>query len=272
MKYSRKVAEVVLEIVNKGLKDDDPPEVRLEKMCALLHSTRALFLTKDLHEIVGNKVIGGPFKGMLLTDRAVTDYRSPILLGCYEQELHAAFEKIIVDDYTHILNIGCSVGYYAVGLARRMPQVIVDAFDIDAGARSECAKMARENGVEDRVHIAGQFYGENFAGYADKKALVLMDIEGGEVELLDPVRFPALLKLDVLVELHDLFNPSISKMIIERFAQSHSIEIVRNRNFLPDLDVLLPNVGNIDPFDQMLLGWEGRDGETPWGIFRAKHQ
>ena len=58
-------------------------------------------------------------------------------------------KKLLPTDYARILNIGCSVGYYAVGLAVRMPHVIVEAFDIDAEARRKCLDMAQANGVEE---------------------------------------------------------------------------------------------------------------------------
>jgi hypothetical protein len=207
---------------------------------------------------------------MILTKEALLIYQAPMLLGCYEHELHPVFKSVIAGTHTHILNIGCSVGYYAVGLAVRMPNATIEAFDIDAEARRKCLDMARANGVEDRVSVSGQFYGDDFAKYKDKNTLVLMDIEGAEKDLLNPEKYPSLRKMDVIVELHDLMDPTISKTISDRFASSHTIEIIKNRTSLPDVSKLLPEDYYLDPYDHILMGWECRDGKTPWGVFRVK--
>ena len=44
-----------------------------------------------------------------------------------------------------------------------------------------------------------------------------MDCEGGEVDLLQPDLAPNLRYSDVLVELHDFLNPTISETILSRF-------------------------------------------------------
>ena len=270
MRYNSENAGTILRLVEGCLSESIPADVKIRKVWWTLLFSRARALSNGVRQISGDQVLGGVFKGMTLTNAALELYRAPYLLGCYEHELHQTVEKLIAGNYTRILNIGCSVGYYAVGLALRMPHVTVEAFDISADAQKNCADLARLNGVQDRIHISGLFDGEKFASYADGKTLVVMDIEGGEKDLLDPVRFPALQKMDVLVELHDLIDPTISPVISDRFAASHTAEFIRNRNVLPDASVFLPEGQYLDPFDHLLLGWEGRDGETPWGVFTAK--
>ena len=225
MHYTREAAQIVLDMVDECMKSNDPPELKVRKIWWDMMYMRAIALSNDLRALVGNKVQGGPFKDMLLTQDAITQYMSPFQLGTYEHELHPVFEKIIAGNYTHILNIGCSVGYYAVGLARRMPHKTIKAFDTDPEARRKCAEMAYLNGVQDRVLISGQFDGERFDNYADGKTLVLMDIESAETQLLDPVKYPALLKMDVVVELHDLMDHTISKTVCARFTASHKVEL-----------------------------------------------
>ncbi len=270
MRYNSENAATVLQLVEGGLKETGSAEDRLHQLWLTLLFSRARALLNGVRLACGDQVLGGVFKGMALTGDALELYRTPVLLGCYEHELHPVVEKLIAGNYTRILNIGCSVGYYAVGLALRMPQVTVEAFDISPEAQKKCAELARLNGVQERVHISGLFKGEDFASYVDGKTLVVMDIEGGEKDLLDPVRYPALRKMDVLVELHDLIDPAISQTVIDRFAPSHSMEFIRNRNLLPDASAFLPEGQYLDPFDHLLLGWECRDGETPWGVFVAK--
>ncbi|MGY8961129.1 MAG: hypothetical protein ACKVKG_16705, partial [Alphaproteobacteria bacterium] len=108
------------------------------------------------------------------------------LLGCYEQELHLTFNDALSRTPGVILNIGCAEGYYAVGVARLLPDARIYAYDINDLARERCAAIARLNGVDDRVTIGGLFSPEDFAAFEDQRVLVICDIEGGEYALLDP--------------------------------------------------------------------------------------
>jgi len=270
MQYSPENAKAVLGFVESCMREPTNVTTKIVKVWLTLMRTRQLVLTNSLRLQVGNKVCKGPFKDMLLTDEAINSYGTPALLGCYEHELHQTFENVIRDGYTRILNIGCSVGYYAVGLARRMPGSLVEAFDIDPVARERCTVLAQRNNVSDRVQISGGFFGEDFAKYDPQETLVLMDIEGAELNLLDPEKYPALKKMDIIVELHDVFAPGLSQEICNRFASSHFIERINNEDACPDIKGLFPDNCQLSSMDHFLFGWEGRQGSTPWGVFTAK--
>ena len=102
-----------------------------------------------------------------------------------------------------MLNIGCAEGYYAVGLARAMPRARSLAFDTNPKAQAACKQLAAKNGVSDRVTVGGLFSPSDFADYVDESTLVFCDIEGAELELLDPALAPALESLDLIVESHE---------------------------------------------------------------------
>src|SRR5438477_7503575 len=94
----------------------------------------------------------GPFQGMQYTaTQWVGGAVFPKLLGCYERELHEVIEACCKTPYTEIVDIGCAEGYYAVGLARRIPTAKVYAYDIQESAQRRCQEMARANGVDQRV-------------------------------------------------------------------------------------------------------------------------
>src|SRR2546425_613282 len=67
-------------------------------------------------------VLFGPFAGMRLV--AETAFL-PELLGIWEQELHPVIEGLIAADPDLVVNVGGANGYYAVGLARRIPRAAV---------------------------------------------------------------------------------------------------------------------------------------------------
>ena len=98
----------------------------------------------------------GPFAGMRYpAAESVGSALFPKLLGSYEQELHPWVERLCHNHYTEVVDVGCAEGYYAVGLALRLPGARVYAFDVSPHAMRRCADMARLNGVLDRVTIGG---------------------------------------------------------------------------------------------------------------------
>ncbi len=194
---------------------------------------------------------------MKLTPESMDALFGPVLTGSYEHELHDAFERAIAHPYTRILNIGCAFGYYSVGLALRMPQVEVFAFDTADKEQKRCRDMAVLNNTADRVHIGGEFKGEDFAAYADKKTLALVDIEGEELVLLDPARYPALAKIDMIVELHDTYNERVHIKNNYRSAfMTHDVEIIYNKPKLFDFTTVTVPV--IMPIPSTAWLWPGK--------------
>src|SRR5690606_7720999 len=78
------------------------------------------------------------------------------LLGSYEKELHPFLAQIIEIPFSQIINIGSDDGYYAIGLALKMPQAQVTAFDINKKARELTQLNARLNQVGN-LAVAGKF-------------------------------------------------------------------------------------------------------------------
>ena len=233
----------------------------------LLARYRAREIGGALYGKGGALVRSGPFQGMTLLNRTSEGNVAPKLLGCYEQELHDVIERCIETPYEYVVNVGCGDGYYAVGLARRMPNSEIKAYDLHKGRRALCRDAAKKNGVEERVSIGSECGAEELTALAGRRVLVVCDIEGGERELLDPERIPALKGFDILVELHENLDKALPENIIARFAETHQIERFqhqgRDTNAFEELE-------KISQFDQFLALWEGRQGPTPWSFMRAK--
>jgi hypothetical protein len=243
------------------------PKAALLNVLRLAAKHRAHLVQNTLLREHGTKVLSGPFAGMQFVSSVAEGCCVPKLLGCYEEELHPYVEAAISAGYERVLNIGVAEGYYAVGLARRMPSAQVFAHDIDPNAQRTCAAVARANGVAPRVHIGGLFRGEDFAAHAEHRTLLICDIEGAERELLDPQAYPALRKLDIIVELHDCVHAGLSTTIPARFAASHEITLVKQAGRGKPLPALFDQLSHLD---QLLAVWEWRSGPTPWAILRAR--
>jgi len=241
-------------------------------------------LCKHRSQVIGNtladagtRVRSGPFAGLEI----LPPYHDPLgaiqepagvsegcyvpkLLGCYEQDLHPVLAALPSHGYQAIVNIGCAEGYYAVGLAR-LCRLAVDAYDIDPAARRLCAELADRNRVT--VRLGAVFTPEDFARYAGRRTFVLCDIEGGERELCDPERAPALRELDLLVEVHDEFVSGIARELERRFAPSHEVEAIR---FGPRDPSAFTELAELDNLDQLLALWEWRLAGNHWLWLRAR--
>ena len=215
----------------------------------------------------GGTIQGGPFAGMEYVDHGSEGAHVPKMLGCYEHELHRYIEAAIATDYQTVVNIGCAEGYYALGLARRMPNARVHAFDIDPTGRKICAEVATRNGVAGRVTVAERFTPEMFADYAGQKAFVMMDIEGAELELLGGAPKSSLAGLDFIIECHDKPDAGISAKLARLIEETHLTATVGHGMRPVDLPPFLKEVGHLD---QLLAVWEWREFPTPWLVAASR--
>src|SRR5262249_676672 len=132
-------------------------------------------------------------------------------------------------DYHQIIDVGCAEGYYAVGLALRIPSAVIYAFDTDQGALTLCERMARLNGVESRL-ITRSFCSPHplpsipLTG----RGLIICDCEGYEKELFGPETPRRLEGCDLLIEIHDFVDINISSVLRNRFEPTHDIEVVQS--------------------------------------------
>jgi hypothetical protein len=244
-------------------------QAQLNNALRLLSKWRSVLIQNTLLQQNGTLVMQGPLQGLDFLPQSAEGCHIAKLLGCYEQPLQAFVEQAVQKQYATILNIGCAEGYYAVGMARRMPATQVLAHDLNPKAQEICTALAHKNGVSDRVKIGGLFKPEDFAAHAGQNVLLMCDIEGAEKELLDPVAAPALKHMDIIVESHECLVPGITQLIIDRFSQSHQITLVqddgqRQLSKPPQWFVKLSHL------DQLLATWEWRSGPTPWLVMQAK--
>jgi hypothetical protein len=184
-------------------------------------------LFRELKQKTEGIVQDGVFKSMKLPESFVWgdgDY-VPKLLGFYESELQDIIRASIEKNYDHVVNIGCAEGYYSVGFALLCKSAKVAAFDSSEEARRLCKQAAEENGVSERISISGRAEPEDLqrALSLANKSLVIMDCEGGELQLMDHTLIPALINADFIVECHNFICPNVAEIIIERFRQTHKI-------------------------------------------------
>jgi hypothetical protein len=251
----------------RRLLDGPPSAERLAAALRHLAKWRSAVIDNTLAAREGNQVLDGPFKGMEYPVRAAEGAWAARLLGTYEASLEPVIEAIISRPYATVIDIGCAEGYYAVGLARRMPGARVLARDVSEPAQALCRKLAVANGVADRVQVGGLWSHADFALCAEGPSVVICDIEGAEGELLDPIAAPHLASADILVEVHEGMRPGLLATLTGRFETTHRITRL-DRTLRPDR---LPGwTETLSDLDRLLFLWEWRASPTPWLWMEAK--
>lgn len=195
---------------------------------------RRRFVFGRLRALSRDCVLSGPFAGMKLAGYPA----APELLGTYERELFDVVRELTRQTFHTVVNIGARYGYYAVGLARLMCDSRVLAFEGEAEARSQLDGAVAANGVGDRVEVRGFCEMPDLAqalGVGDG-ILVVCDIDGGELSLLDPAQVPALARATILVECHGVDGSPTEAVMVFRFMPTHEIRrIATEERVLSDL-------------------------------------
>lgn len=200
--------------------------------------TRQARLERAIRARTRNGVIAGPFRGMPYVAASFGSVHLPKLLGTYEMEVAPFVERLVGIEPQKVCVAGAAEGYYAVGLARRCAGASVIAWESDADARTELLKLARLNRVDEKISIRGECIGSDLeAGLQGaQRRLVIMDVEGAELELVDLGKVPGLTGAHLIIETHDFIAPGTRDLLAERLLPTHVVERVdQARRKLTDL-------------------------------------
>ncbi len=245
-------------------------QAQLNEALRLLAKWRAHLLENTLLAQNGTVVPSGPFAGLDYAVKSTEGGRVPRLLGCYEATLHPIFEAIIAAEPSLIIDVGCAEGYYAVGLATRLPNATIWARDTSQTAQERCAELSEINGVAGRVKVGGLLTHADFDICRAQHTVVICDIEGAEAELMDPEKAKGLRRADILIEVHESDpKSSLLDKLETRFAETHHAE----RVFRHTDSASLPDwMQGLSDMDRLLALWEWRSLPTPWLWLTAKHR
>jgi hypothetical protein len=234
-----------------------------------------IFIDRAIAEVCPDLTVRhGFFRGLRYRHvKHLTGALFPKLLGTYEREVHPVLEQICRQNYTEIVNIGCAEGYYAVGLALRMPRVRVFAFDTNPEARRLCQEMASLNGVGDRV-ILGSFCDPEilksirFTG----RALIVSDCEGYEKLLFTPEIVKLLAPHDIFIEVHDGVDINISTLLRNRFEPTHRIESILSLDDIQKAKTYsYPELEKYDLAGRKILLGEWRPHVMEWLFIQSRN-
>ncbi len=181
---------------------------------------------EEIHGLFADGTVRhGPFAGLKYPElTSIGSALYPKLLGSYESELHPWIREVCDGGYSEIIDVGCAEGYYAVGLARRIPQAMVYAYDIYDGAQQLCAACAAANHVADRLSVRGAFTADELPGIPIRqRGLIFCDCEGAETQIFTEQTRPRFANWDLLIETHDFLDITISTRMAALFEETHEL-------------------------------------------------
>ncbi|HET7375144.1 MAG TPA: hypothetical protein VFK30_00460, partial [Anaerolineae bacterium] len=131
-----------------------PEQFQTDEIANLTAAQIKRKINRWIFKETGGTVQGGPFAGMKLLQEPSWNWNDDLstqLIGCYEQELHHYIELEIYRlgclPNPKIVNIGSAEGYYAIGMARRLPLASVWIVDVSEAALKCAEKIAAANDV-----------------------------------------------------------------------------------------------------------------------------
>jgi precorrin-6B methylase 2 len=253
--------------------DSVPPDQArmLERVLEQAVWARQAALASYLFAYYQGRVAAGPFQGLLLCPDVSWGMgdNAAKLTGLYEAELQPALRDLAATTPSAVVNVGCAEGYYAVGLARLLPQAVIYAFDSDPKAQVICRETATLNQVTDRVMVLGTCTPPVLLSLLRQHpaALLVIDCEGYEKELLADAVLAAAAHASLIVECHDFVDPTITPTLIERLRASHTVENViegaRDPNRLEPLQ-------KMSSLDRWLVALENRPAMMNWIVARPR--
>jgi hypothetical protein len=211
---------------------------------------------------------GGPFAGLRYPRAALLRIPGLVahLAGTYELELHPVVESLIARRPPLLVNIGAGDGYYAVGMALRCPDLAVIAYEADPYRVPICRRIARLNGVEQRIEQRGICTPDDLASLpAEPGTAVIADCESAERELIDPDRVEWLRSSTLLIEVHESIDADLPAQLEQRLKPSHALEwITPSKRYVWDPEYSMGWSAGLSPAQLEMVMAELRPVRTPW--------
>jgi hypothetical protein len=154
----------------------------------------------------GGRIAYGPFQGMLLPTSSSWSRsdRAAMMFGLYEQEVLASILDRPPSCRTFV-DIGAADGYYPVGALTAGHYDKAIAFEATEAGRACIAEAAKLNEVDRAITILGLATKDSLNALAAQipEAMIVMDIEGAEFDLLDEEAIALFWRHHFIIELHD---------------------------------------------------------------------
>ncbi len=253
-------------IKNLGIIRDQHPD-----LLAIAVEMARKVVSDTIRTRLSNQVAYGVFKGLRLSAKSHWSGSDAgvMLLGLYEQEILNAVASV-AQPHKIFVNLGAADGYYGIGVIVAGLFSHAYCYESNEASRNLIHETAYINHVSDKITIRGTaekgFY-HQIPFEQSKNMTVLIDIEGGELDILDRDLFKDLPSSDIIVELHPWAPNFESKMrdIIISSQETHELIEITTGN--RDLSSIAEVQGFHDSY-RWLLCSEGRPMQMSWLHFK----
>jgi hypothetical protein len=250
-----------------------------------LHATgqaveaRRMYLSRRIYEQTGGVVQRGLLAGYHIGEDITwrESDNACKLVGLYEQEVCDLISRVKTGRHT-LVDLGGADGFYGVGLVATGHFRHSYCYEMEENSRKNIRIIASRSGVQDSVNIFGTatpaFTSEltqQGVDFAD--AVVLVDIEGAEFEVLTHACLAHMKDAHVIVELHDFLvqdGQRAAQDLIERAADFFDIDVYRTG--ARDLSGIPMFDGEWTDSDRWLVCSEGRAKLMSWLHFSPKER
>ena len=217
-------------------------------------------ISHETHALCGGKVTYGAFKGLRLNRHTWwggADLGAQCL-GIYEKHILDFISS--AGPFSTFLDIGAADGFYAVGMLYSRYAAKTICFETSKKGRDAIKKNWIANNSVGELEIHGEADGlsiEKVANQLTFPAFVLLDIEGGEFELLSPRVISLLRHCDVIIEVHSWVTdfPAKYQRLLTDLYVHFEVEVLAHA--VRDVDSI-PLLATYPDDNRLLVASEGR--------------
>jgi len=190
-------------------------------------------ISLEVFDLLGGVVKYGPFKGLKLdkdTWWGKLDLGSQCL-GLYEKELLNEIDALSEDKYQTFIDIGAADGYYAVGMLTSKKVKKTICFEQAQKGRDAILSKWGKNGSVGELLIYGEASVSTLSLLKNSEiqnSITLIDIEGGEFDLLNMETLNLLSTSIVYIEIHNWIDEFLKRYarLLREAAAIFRIEII----------------------------------------------
>jgi hypothetical protein len=196
------------------------------KLEDVVTQTRREVLGKKVWEHYGGEIAYGLFKGVKINNRS--DWSGakdigPKVFGLYENQILRWIQQKKFDLF---IDVGAADGYYALGILSSKIASRAVTFEISVNDREITKASAIINNVDDKIFIKGEATSSEIIEVLKScnNGLIIMDIEGGENNLITSELLEAAKNCCLVIEIHEVVDKDIQFNMLELCKEFHNFE------------------------------------------------
>jgi hypothetical protein len=226
-------------------------------------------LGQELSNKLGNRVKYGIFQGLQLVESTWwgSGDRAGMLLGLYEREVAEWLSGRPAG--SKLIDVGAADGFYAVGAVACLSFDYAYCFESSQEGRLIIPENAQLNGVEQLVDVRHTCTPTSLLGLVhehnlnNSRTVILIDIEGGEWDLLAPDVLTAVAACTLIVELHEFDRGAQERLatLLEHARENFSATFLRTGARNPNI---FPEISDWSDDDRWAICSEGRECQMRW--------